>query len=189
MHLDGRIADASSIRSVASRRARTPGTVAPVATDDHTGDTRLDDTDHAILRELQEDGRRPYREIARNVGVSERTIRARVRAMHDAGVLRIVAFVDPAKVGHSVLALVFLRVTIDAHDKLVEELASWNEVSYVSSLMGHMDICLQVICRDNDGLWDLVNHRLRGLEGVLETETMLEMRVHKFRYASEGLAE
>lgn len=154
-----------------------------MALDDHNADVRLDETDRAILRELQEDGRRAFREIARKVGLSERTVRARVRAMHDAGDLRILAFVDPAALGHSVLALVFLRVAIDAHDVLVEELSSWPEVSYVSSLMGRQDICLQVMCRDNDDLWHLVNHRLRALEGVLETETMLEMRVHKFRYS------
>jgi Lrp/AsnC family transcriptional regulator for asnA, asnC and gidA len=154
-----------------------------LALDDNNGDARLDDTDRAILRELQDDGRRAFREIARNVGLSERTVRARVRAMHDAGVLRILAFVDPAALGHSVLALVFLRVAIDAHDALVEELSGWPEVTYVSSLMGQKDICLQVMCPDNDDLWHLVNHRLRPLQGVLETETMLEMRVHKFRYS------
>ncbi|MEA2381089.1 MAG: Lrp/AsnC family transcriptional regulator, regulator for asnA, asnC and gidA [Solirubrobacteraceae bacterium] len=150
---------------------------------------QLDATDRAILGELQEDGRRPFREIARNIGVSERTIRARVRALHDAGALRILAFVDPSRFGHSVLALVFLRVRIDAHDAIVEELTSWPEVSYVSSLMGRHDLCVQVIARDVEGLWDLVNHRLRGLDGVTGTETLMEMAVHKFRYSYPGIAD
>jgi Lrp/AsnC family transcriptional regulator for asnA, asnC and gidA len=154
-----------------------------VPADDNTSPPALDETDHAILAELQEDGRRPFREISRKVGVSERTVRARVRVMHDSGLLRVVAFVDPSRFGPAVLALVFLRVEASAHERLVGELASWPEVSYVSSLMGRMDICLQVVCRDNDALWDLVDHRLRGLDGVLETETTLEMRVHKLRYS------
>ena len=41
--------------------------------------TEFDDTDRAILRELQEDGRRSFRAIARSVGVSEGTVRSRVR--------------------------------------------------------------------------------------------------------------
>jgi len=41
--------------------------------------TEFDDIDRAILRELQEDGRRSFRAIARSVGVSEGTVRARVR--------------------------------------------------------------------------------------------------------------
>lgn len=150
-------------------------------------DASLDDVDRGILGELQEDGRRSFREIARKLGVSERTVRGRVRRMQDAGLLRFLAFVDPQQLESSVLALLLLRVAADAHDRVVETLTSWSEVSYVSTLMGRADIYAQVICRDNDDLWRLVTHRVRGLAGVLETETMLEMKVHKFVYAYPAL--
>jgi Lrp/AsnC family transcriptional regulator for asnA, asnC and gidA len=143
----------------------------------------LDAVDRAILRELQEDGRRPFREIARKIGVSERTVRARARRMRDDGVLRIIAFADPVRLGHSVLALVLIRVDTGGHDRVVETVTSWPEVSYVSSLVGRADIYIQVMCRDNDELWQLVTQRLRALDGVVETETMLEVKVHKFVYA------
>jgi Lrp/AsnC family transcriptional regulator for asnA, asnC and gidA len=155
-----------------------------VSTEELPSRSPLDETDRSIVEQLQEDGRRSFREIGRKLGISERTVRGRVRNLRDAGVLRILAFVDPKRFGPSVLALVFLRVESDAHDELVATLAGWPEVSYVSSLLGRKDICLQVVCFDNDQLWDLVNHRLRSLRGVLETETMIEMRVHKFRYSS-----
>jgi Lrp/AsnC family transcriptional regulator for asnA, asnC and gidA len=151
-------------------------------------DDLLDGLEREILRHLQEDGRRPFREIARGVGVSEATVRARFRRLEEAGVLRILAFVDPFRVGGSVLALVFLRVEADAHSRIVETLASWPEVTYVSTLMGRADIYIQVICPDNDALWHLVAERLRTLDGVLETETMIEMKVHKFAYTYPGLA-
>lgn len=150
-------------------------------------DAGLDEIDRGILGELQEDGRRPFREIARNLGISERTVRARVRRMQDAGLLRFLAFIDPRQLEDSVLALVLLRVEADAHDRVVDILSSWTEVSYVSTLMGRSDIYAQVICRSNDDLWKLVTQRVRGLAGVLETETMMEMQVHKFVYAYPGL--
>ena len=147
----------------------------------------LDTVDRAILRELQEDGRRPFREIARKIGVSERTVRARARRMGDDGVLRIIAFADPVRLGHSVLALVLIRVDASGHDRVVETVASWPEVSYVSSLVGRADLYIQVMCRDNDELWRLVTQRLRALDGVIETETMLEVKVHKFVYSHPEL--
>jgi Lrp/AsnC family transcriptional regulator for asnA, asnC and gidA len=143
----------------------------------------LDDIDRGILGELQDDGRRPFREIARNLGISERTVRGRVRRMQDVNLLRFLAFIDPRQLEDSVLALLLLRVEAGAHDRIVETLSSWNEVSYVSTLMGRADIYAQVICRGNDDLWQLVSQRVRGLAGVLETETMMEMQVHKFVYA------
>lgn len=147
----------------------------------------LDEIDRGILGELQEDGRRAFREIARNLGISERTVRARVRRMQDGGLLRFIAFIDPRQLEDAVLALVLLRVEADAHDRVVETVSSWSEVSYVSTLMGRADIYAQVICPSNDDLWRLVTQRVRGLAGVLETETMMEMRVHKFVYAYPGL--
>jgi Lrp/AsnC family transcriptional regulator for asnA, asnC and gidA len=147
----------------------------------------VDETDRGILRQLQDDGRRSFREIARAVGVSERTVRTRVRRMQEAGVLRFLAFIDPRQLEHQVLALVLLRVQAQAHDRIVETLTSWQEVSYVSTLLGRADIYAQVVCRDDEELWHLVGRRIRGLDGVLETETMTEMRVHKFRYAYGAL--
>lgn len=149
-------------------------------------DDSLDRIDREILRQLQTDGRRPFREIARELSVSEATVRARVRRLQDSGVLRILAFADPLKLGGSVLALVLLRVEADAHARVVDTLASWQEVTYVSTLMGRADVYVQVVCRDNEALWKLVSERLRTLEGVLETETMIEMKVHKFTYAYQS---
>lgn len=51
----------------------------------------LDHLDRAILHQLEEDGRRAFREIARVVGTSEATVRARVKRMQDLEILRIVA--------------------------------------------------------------------------------------------------
>ena len=143
----------------------------------------LDDIDRAIVRELQEDGRRTFREIGRKLDLSERTIRTRVRRMQDDGVLRILAFADPYRVGDSVLAMVLVRVATGEHDRIVETLAAWPEGSYISSLLGRSDIYIQLVCRNNDALWSLVNERLRAIDGVMDTETSLEVKVHKFVYS------
>jgi Lrp/AsnC family transcriptional regulator for asnA, asnC and gidA len=144
----------------------------------------LDEVDWAILAELQQDGRRAFREIARNLDLSERTVRGRVHRMRQNGTLRILAFADPVHLGHSTLAMVLLRVETAALDRIVETVTGWPEVSYVSTLLGRPDLYLQVICRDNDELWNLVTHRLGEIEGILETETMLEIAVHKFSYTN-----
>ncbi|MDX6535018.1 MAG: Lrp/AsnC family transcriptional regulator, regulator for asnA, asnC and gidA [Gaiellales bacterium] len=147
----------------------------------------LDSVDRAILEGLQDDGRRSYRQIARDVGVSEGTVRTRVRRLEDAGVLRVIAFVDPSRLGNSVLALVFVRVSTAQHGAVVKALAELPEATYVSSLVGRADVYIQIICRDNEALWKLVSE-IRSLSGVLETETMLEMAVHKFTYRDSAAA-
>jgi Lrp/AsnC family transcriptional regulator for asnA, asnC and gidA len=142
---------------------------------------RLDDVDEAILRELQVDGRASFRQIGRTVGVSEGTVRARVRRLEGAGALRILAFVDPSRLGGSVLALMLMTVEPARERDVVAELRNWDEVTYISSLVGRFDLYAQLLCPDNGALWDVVR-RVRAVPGVLATETMYETEVHKFAY-------
>ena len=48
----------------------------------------VDETDRAILSALRENSRQPYVDLAKTVGVSERTIRTRVRRLEEDGVIR-----------------------------------------------------------------------------------------------------
>jgi Lrp/AsnC family transcriptional regulator for asnA, asnC and gidA len=141
----------------------------------------LDGTDERILEALQDDGRRSFRDIAREIGVSEGTVRTRVRRLEASGALRFLAFVDPSQLGDRMLALILVRVEAQHQARVIDAAIAWPETTYVSSLLGRADVYMQVICSGNDMLWAIVS-RLRTLPGVLETETLLEMQVHKFAY-------
>jgi Lrp/AsnC family transcriptional regulator for asnA, asnC and gidA len=141
----------------------------------------LDSLDIGIVRELQDDGRRAFREIARNLSVPEATVRTRVKRLQDQGILQILAFIDPSKLGRAKLALFFLDVDPKHHDAAVEILNAWTEVSYMSTITGTADLCVQVLCRDDEGLWEL-QQKVRGLRGVIGVRTMQEIKVHKIRF-------
>ena len=117
----------------------------------------FDLTDERILEALQTDGRRSFRDIAREIGVAEGTVRTRVRRLEAAGVLRFLAFVDPSQLGQRVLALVFARFEAQHQSRVVDAATAWPETTYVSSLLGRADVYLQVICADNDMLWGIVS--------------------------------
>ena len=48
----------------------------------------VDETDRAILSALRENSRQAFVELAKIVGVSERTIRTRVRRLEEDGIIR-----------------------------------------------------------------------------------------------------
>lgn len=141
----------------------------------------LDPLDFQIVRELQEDGRRAFREIARNVDVPEATVRTRVKRLQELGILQILAFTNPSKLGHAKLALLFVEVDPQDHDRAVDNLGRWSEVSYLSTILGGADLCVQVLCRDDEGLFAL-QQRIRALPGVRAVRTMHEVKVHKIRF-------
>lgn len=145
---------------------------------------QLDALDRDIIRQLEADGRRPFREIARSLDVSEATVRVRVRKLQDSGVLKIVAFADPSRLGNSLLALLILRVEARGRTAVVEQLSSRSEVRYVSTVLGRGDVFAQVLVRDLEALYSFLNDYVESLPGVLETETLVEVQVHKLQFAS-----
>jgi Lrp/AsnC family transcriptional regulator for asnA, asnC and gidA len=138
-----------------------------------------DDLDRAIIRELESDGRRPFREIARSLDVSEATIRARFRRLTETGTLKIVAFSDPAAMAKDRLALLFMKVAPESHDAVSKALTARAEVSYVSTVLGSFDLFAQVLVSDDTALWTFLQEVVRPMPGVLDTECTVEVNVHK----------
>ena len=142
---------------------------------------QLDETGKAILRQLQEDGRRSYTAIGAAVGLSEAAVRARVKALTDSGVLQIVAVTDPLTLGFGVMAGVGVMVTGDSRI-VADALSQIEEVDYCVLTTGRYDLQLELVCRDNEHLLTVINDRIRNVEGVRETETSICLRVHKQTY-------
>lgn len=142
----------------------------------------LDDTSKAIIAELQQDGRRPYAAIAKAVGLSEAAVRARVQRLVENDVLDIVAITDPLQLGFSRQAMVGVRVRHDP-EPVADALAELPEVSYVVVTAGSFDLLVEVVCRSDDHLLDVVNRQIRAMPDVSGTETFVYLRLAKQTYS------
>ena len=141
----------------------------------------LDEVGKAILRQLQQDGRRSYTAIGEAVGLSEAAVRQRVKALVDSGVLQIVAVADPITLGFGVMASVGVSVVGDSR-RAAEAISAIEEVDYCVLTSGRYDLLLEIVCRDNEHLLSVINDRIRTVPGVRETETSICLRVHKQTY-------
>jgi Lrp/AsnC family leucine-responsive transcriptional regulator len=89
----------------------------------------LDDTDWAILAELQQDGRLPLTELGKRVSLSASATTERVRRLEFLGVISgYRAEVDLEKVGFTVLAVVRLKYPGNRHEPLHRLLAERTEL-------------------------------------------------------------
>jgi Lrp/AsnC family transcriptional regulator for asnA, asnC and gidA len=146
----------------------------------------LDSLDRRIIDELQHDGRRPYTEIARTLGVSEATVRKRVARLMRTGGFQIVASVDAHVFGY-VKAEVGLRVRGPSLYKVTERLNSVPEVNYVELLLGPYDMLISLTCRDNQHLLAVLNDVVRTIPGVeiAEASTVLEVTKDIYYWSAE----
>jgi Lrp/AsnC family transcriptional regulator for asnA, asnC and gidA len=142
----------------------------------------LDDVDKRIIEQLQQDGRRPYTQIAPAVGLSEAAVRQRVQRLIDSGVMQIVGVTDPKMIGFGRQAMIGLTVEGDTRT-VADAVAALKEVVYVVLTAGSLDVLVEVVVEDDEHLLDLLNNKIRAIDGVRDTETFLYLRIHKETYA------
>jgi Lrp/AsnC family leucine-responsive transcriptional regulator len=101
----------------------------------------LDDTDWAILDELQRDGRLPFSELGRRVSLSAPAVTERVRRLEQAGVITgYRAVVDPAALGAGIEAIVRVRVPHGSTERFRHHVVGRPEVLHCDHVTG--DDCM-----------------------------------------------
>ena len=148
----------------------------------------LDRTDLRILEILQEDGRRPYAAIARQLGLAEATVRHRVERLVRRGLVQIVAAADPLQLG---LQLAEMGIRVRGRiEETVEALRRVPEIDYIAVCTGSFDLLIEVVFVDHDHLLRLLSEHVREAPGVDQVEVFTILRVAKdsYRYSSFALA-
>jgi Lrp/AsnC family transcriptional regulator, regulator for asnA, asnC and gidA len=142
----------------------------------------LDDLDKAIIKCLQQDGRRPYAQIGRELQVPEATVRQRAERLVQRGVVQIVGVTDPLAMGFQEPALIGLKVDPARLDEISERIAELEEVTYLVVTAGRFDMVSEIVCADSEDLLRFLTERLAKIDGIRLTETMVELRIVKESY-------
>lgn len=126
----------------------------------------LDEIDNKIIRMLDEDGRKPFLEIAEKLGVSESTIRKRIQALQREGVIKgFTVKVDPKKLGINTIAIVGLDVEPSKLLETAQKLCGFPEAKTVATSTGDHMIMAEVWAKDGKELAKLLA-QIGALEGV-----------------------
>lgn len=160
----------------------------PLAGDDsHQG---MDEVDFRIVALLRRDGRMPYKSIAAELGLTEATVRARVRRMEEADSLRVVAVTDYEAVGFGMMVAVGIQVEGRAADGVAEDLAAFEQVFSVCQVVGTLDIEALAVARDQEDLNQLLS-QLATVPGVrkLEPSVALDVLKNQSNWVPFGPAE
>jgi DNA-binding Lrp family transcriptional regulator len=134
----------------------------------------VDVIDQQIMSRLVRDGRQPYADLARAVGLSLSATKRRVDRLVATGAIRgFTAVVDPVVMGWALSASVELYTTgtVPA-DRMRRDLDAMVEVVAASTVSGGADAVLRVVAGDAAHLERVIS-RLRDLPYVQQTSTVL----------------
>lgn len=139
----------------------------------------LDDLDKQILAYLQEDGRITFVTLASYLGVSEGTIRKRVKRLEENNVLKTIGVTDPLKMGLDTVAFVWFKIDRHHMDAVISALRNLNAVRYLSVTTGGFDLVAMVVLPNRTQLVTFLNEKLAQIEGIVSTETSIVLHIHK----------
>ena len=143
--------------------------------------TNVDETDSAIIEQLQHDGRVSYTKLAVRIGMSEAAARQRVQRLIDGGVIQIVAVTNPLLVGYRRMAMIGVRAE-GPTVQIAKKLESFPDIEYLVVTAGSFDLMCEVVVPDDSALLDITN-RIRAVPGVTSTETFIYLSLVKQTYA------
>ena len=139
----------------------------------------MDNLDTKIIEMLQEDGRASNAGIARHVGVSEGTVRRRLKRLIQEDFIRVSAALDPAKMGYASEALIGVQVDPDKIEQVADDLASLKEISWVSITTGTYDIFAWAAMETAETLGIFLRTKIGTIPGVRRTETFVNLSMKK----------
>jgi len=133
----------------------------------------LDALDHGIIAAVVRNGRTSNREISRNLGVSDATIRVRLRRLEEAGLLRICAQIHPSRSGMiGARAWVGVEVQHLSAEEVAIALAQVPEAVTIALTSGRYHIFCYVLASSHQRLVEVVDERIRSLPGVRSIEVL-----------------
>lgn len=142
----------------------------------------MDKLDIRIISLLQEDGTSTNAGIARKVGVSEETVRRRLKRLMQEEYIKVVALPDPAKLGFNSEVLIGIQVDADKIDLVADSLADFDEINWVSVTTGSFDIFVWATLRSSEELSSFLRTKLGPVTGIRKMETFINLAIKKRRY-------
>jgi DNA-binding Lrp family transcriptional regulator len=140
----------------------------------------MDDLDRQILAELQEDGRQSITDLAARIGLSVSPTHRRLRDLERNGAIQgYRAIVDPAAIGLTFEALVFVTMHQEDRDTLLAfeaAIAGIRNVLQAQRLFGDPDYLLRVLTADLTAYAELEDNTLAALPGVQRLTSTLVMK-------------
>jgi Lrp/AsnC family transcriptional regulator for asnA, asnC and gidA len=139
----------------------------------------MDELDRKIIGILQVDGRASNAKIARQLEVSEGTIRRRLKRLIEDEAIQVVALPEPSKLGYNTEAIVGIQVDPGKLEDVANELGRVPETLNVSVTTGAFDVFAWVALPSPEQLHSFLLGTVGKIPGVKRSETFVTLSVKK----------
>jgi Lrp/AsnC family transcriptional regulator for asnA, asnC and gidA len=141
----------------------------------------LEALDRQIICILQGDGRASNVEVARQMGVSEATVRKRLDRLLADGVIRVTAVPDAGKAGFATTTFMTFRVDLGRVNQIAEQIAGLPEVRAIHLTAGESDLIVEAWFTCREDLLRFMTQHVGPISGIRRVAT-----AHVLRTINDG---
>jgi DNA-binding Lrp family transcriptional regulator len=139
----------------------------------------MDELDYQILEKLNENARRSYREIARELKVSLSTISNRVKKLEDEKIIeRYIPLINQEKIGFDLTAVINVKISRGKLIEVQEKISKDKHVSGVFDITGDWDSLIIAHFKDRRDLNGFIKGVL-AMDNVEKTNTQIVLNIVK----------
>ncbi|BDZ69288.1 MULTISPECIES: Lrp/AsnC family transcriptional regulator [Methanobacterium] len=135
----------------------------------------MDDVDLAIIRSLIKNSRITISQMSKEIDIPDATISNRLKKLEKDVIKRYTLIPDWQKIGLEITSIIIIQTESERHELVKEELSRLKEVSEVYSVSGEYDILIKVWVKSIEDLNQLINSKIRSIDGVEDLTEMIVM--------------
>jgi Lrp/AsnC family transcriptional regulator, regulator for asnA, asnC and gidA len=136
--------------------------------------------DMQLLHILESDSSLPLVTIAKNLQVTEGTVRNRIRRLRRTGVIkRFTISIDSLASGRNVIAFILLNTMPGRLPEVAKKLSALEVVNEVYEIHTYGDLLLKVRAKSTTELADVLTSKIKGINGVVGTQVITVLNAWK----------
>ena len=139
----------------------------------------MDDIDKQLITQLQEDGRKSYVEMVKQMGVSERTVRNRLNKLLTSGAIKIAAIPNLEAFSFDFICIVAMQLQLGSLEETAKKLMSCKNICLLVRITGRYDLIAIIAARTIKEYGDIMDKIFTECKGVLRTETFSNVHAYK----------
>ena len=136
-------------------------------------ETKLDKIDTALIEKLAADGRMPFEKIAKELKVSTDTVIRRYERLKRNGDLKVVAQINPTKIGYNAFAILSIAFSQESlPEKVIQILSKIPDINFIIKTSGNFDYMFSLMIKDIQQLVS-TQEEIANMPGVINMKTVV----------------
>lgn len=140
----------------------------------------LDALDKQLIDMLARDARVSNRKIAAELGVTEGTVRGRIKRLQQDGLIAFTAITGFEMGTRARLAFINVQADVDQVREVARQISELPGINAVLITMGQFNITAMALVDELDALVDIANDQILSLAGVHHVETSIAVKTAKY---------